>query len=252
MNASRPTKRARVSLSSPSKGDETESVRADVLAKSAGRAYDEIRMRIVDGRLPPGMRLKEHVLAEEVGVSRTPVREALRRLSTEGFVTLIANQGAAVTEWDARSLAGLIEVRSEIAALAARLAALRITTEQIDMLRELVGKMARLPEQHDAAFLSDAAQLNTALHRVISDASGNEWVRTLLDQTAYLPLVQRATHAFTSDAWKDSVSRYQVLISALERKDAEWASALIKVHFLSAKNFIMQQYQTERGVDEVK
>lgn len=215
-----------------------EQAAADTLAKSAGKAYDEIRVRILDGRLGSGERLREHVLAEQIGVSRTPIREALRRLAADGFVTLVANQGASVTEWSDESLADLVDVRSELAAMAARRAALRIDDEQIAQLRALNVRIAQVAERRVPGFLSEAAELNIAFHRIIWDASGNRWVRQLLDQTAYLPLVQRAHHAFDETAWNQGIARYVDLVQAFSTRDAEWAAALIKAHFLAAKHSI--------------
>ncbi len=212
---------------------------SETLAKAASKAHDEIRIRILDGRLAPGERLREHVLAMQIGVSRTPIREALRRLAADGYVTLIANQGASVTEWTDQSLADLVDVRAELAAMATRRATARIDETQIGQLRALNTRMAEVAERRAIGFLTEAAELNIAFHRIIWDASGNPWIRQLLDQTAYLPLVQRAHHAFDELAWSQGIARYVDLVRAFETRDAEWAATLIKSHFLAAKHSIL-------------
>ena len=209
------------------------------LARSAAKAYDEIRERIVDGRLAPRTRLREQALAQEIGVSRTPIREALRRLAADGFVELVPNAGASVVEWSDRSLADLIDVRAELAGMATRLAARRIEPERIAELERLNARMGQVARRREAGFLGDAAALNIAFHRVVFGASGNDWLQQLLEQTAYLPLVQRAAYSFDHGAWEAGLARYAELIEALRARDAARAETLIRAHFLAAKHWIL-------------
>ena len=211
------------------------------LARSAAKAYDEIRERIVDGRLAARTRLREQALAREIGVSRTPIREALRRLAADGFVELVPNAGGSVVEWSDRSLADLIDVRAELAGMAARLAARRIEEDRIAELERLNARMAQVARRREAGFLGDAAELNIAFHRVVFSASGNDWLLQLLEQTAYLPLVQRAAHAFDHGAWEAGHARYAELIEALRARDEAWAETLIRAHFLAAKHWIVMR-----------
>jgi DNA-binding GntR family transcriptional regulator len=222
--------------------------RVKSLAKSAAKAYDHIRIRILDGRLAPASHLREHILAAEIGVSRTPIREALRRLAADGFVTFVPNVGASVISWSGQSLADLIEVRTQLAGMAARLAASRIKEEQIEQLRQLNAQLAQVAKQRHAGFLGEAARLNIAFHRVIFTASGNEWLARLLEQTAYLPMVQRAHFAFDQKAWQHSAVRYADLIDALASGESDWAAALIQAHFLAAKHAVAQR-ASDHGAD---
>lgn len=217
---------------------DTAASKATSLAKSAAKAYDYIRARILEGSLPPSSHLVEHVLASEINVSRTPIREALRRLAADGFVTFVPNQGAKVVEWSAEALSDLIDVRSQLAGMAARLAAGRITKDQIEELRSLIARLAKITEQvgHDA--LAEAARVNNAFHRVVFNASGNTWLIQLLEQTAYLPMIHRAHFAFDPLAWRHGIARYEDLIDAFTARDATWAESLIQTHFLAAKFMI--------------
>ena len=210
------------------------------LAKAAAKAYEYIRTRILDGTLPPSSHLVEHILASEISVSRTPIREALRRLAADGFVTFVPNQGAKVVEWSEESLAALIDVRSELAGMAARLAAARISKEAIEELRNLNRELARITRRRDDEVLTEAARINNAFHRVIFDASGNDWLIQLLEQTAYLPMIHRAHFAFDPLAWQHGIARYTDLIDAFSARDATWAECLIQTHFLAAKFMIRQ------------
>jgi DNA-binding GntR family transcriptional regulator len=208
------------------------------LAKSAAKAYDYIRTRILEGTLPPSSHLVEHILASEINVSRTPIREALRRLAADGFVTFVPNQGAKVVEWSEEALADLIDVRSELAGMAARLAAGRISKEEIEELKRLNAQLAKITERRDDGVLTEAARLNNMFHRVIFNASGNSWLIQLLEQTAYLPMIHRAHFAFDPLAWKHGIARYEDLIDAFSAREATWAESLIQTHFLAAKYMI--------------
>ena len=117
------------------------------MAKSAGKAYDAIRARILDGNFPPKSHLREKDLAEVIGVSRTPVREALRKLAADGYVQFIPNRGAFVAEWTETSLSALIDVRAELAAMAGRLAANQIRREDLAELARLNRAMIELAER---------------------------------------------------------------------------------------------------------
>src|SRR5579862_7591453 len=93
---------------------------------SPHRIYEEIRNKIINGDLPPGTRLRERELADELGVSRVPVREALPYLQADGFITLESHRGAIVTELTLRDVRELFDVRLGVEVYAARLAAQRV------------------------------------------------------------------------------------------------------------------------------
>ena len=105
------------------------------MSKAADRAYDWVRQRILSGEYPPGSHLKEERIAEDSEVSRTPVREALRRLSNEHFVKFVPNQGAFVATWENDDVEVIFELRAMLEGYAAQRAASRISEEQI---RELL------------------------------------------------------------------------------------------------------------------
>jgi len=227
--------------SAGSAASDTAPTKGTSLAKSAAKAYDYIRTRILEGTLPPSSHLVEHILASEISVSRTPIREALRRLAADGFVTFVPNQGAKVVEWSEEALSDLIDVRSELAGMAARLAAARISKDEIEELQSLIRQLAKVAEQREDDGLTEAARVNNAFHRVIFNASGNTWLIQLLEQTAYLPMIHRAHFAFDPLAWRHGIARYEDLIDAFTARDATWAASLIQTHFLAAKFMIRRR-----------
>jgi DNA-binding GntR family transcriptional regulator len=146
-----------------------------------------------------------------------------------------------VVEWSEQSLADLIDVRSELAGMAARLAATRINKEAIEELRSLNREISRVTQENKDDVLTEAARLNNAFHRVIFNASGNLWLIQLLEQTAYLPMIHRAHFSFDPLAWQHGIARYEDLIDAFSVRDATWAASLIQTHFLAAKFMIRQR-----------
>ena len=149
-----------------------------------------IQARVLSGELASGTRLRQEALAEEFGVSRTPVREALRKLQASGLVELRPNRGALVRGLSAREIRDAYEVRAELEGLAAELAAVRIRQEQLDRLREaqalfgdaLEHTVQARADSHEARDEEIArwGRANDLFHQVIQEAAGNDvLVRTL-------------------------------------------------------------------------
>jgi len=217
------------------------------MVKAVDGAYETIRAGILDGRWAPGAPLREEELAAALGVSRTPVREALRRLAADGYVEFPPNGRATVTSWTPDSLADLVDVRAELAALAARKAAQRLGPAELDRLRAINRAMAKLAGQPDARSLRELARLNLAFHAIVFEGSGSEWLPQLLRQTVTLLLVQRAHQGFRRDDWKRSVAHYDELIDAVAARDGEWAASIIRAHFLAAKHTLLATLRAVRG-----
>src|SRR5438132_4484728 len=142
------------------------------LARNASLAATElIRDAIVDGRLEPGRRLKEEELARELGISRTPVREALLVLQSEGLVAAEPNRGATVRSHDAEDLDDLYQLRALLEGYAARRAAARISEEALAGLRASCERFAALVDA--GAELRDVVRENNVFHSAILDAAGS-------------------------------------------------------------------------------
>jgi DNA-binding GntR family transcriptional regulator len=132
------------------------------------RVHEELLERIVAGELPPGARLRQEALAEELGVSRTPLREALARLVTEGLVEFAPNRGATVAGRDFSDMEQAWRARLVIEPGAARLAAERRDPEAIERMRETVERQRRVADDVTASF-----ELNREFHLALVAASGN-------------------------------------------------------------------------------
>jgi len=144
--------------------------RTNGAASEVERVTDLLRAEVLDGSRPPGSKLVERDLAEELGVSRVPVRDALKALAAEGLVTLRPRTWAVVSEFSAEDIADLTEVRQALEGLAFRLAAQRRTEEGLTRLRAVVDDEAAAAHRDDAARARRSA---AAFHEVVFDLAGN-------------------------------------------------------------------------------
>lgn len=189
----------------------------------------ELRSRIVDGDYPPGERLTEDRLAADFGVSRNPVREALRIVEADGLVTMIPRRGAVVATPDASTVADLFAVRSSLETVAARMAAERATPQDVADLRSLLDAARLATEQDD---LSRVAQLNSSLHMRVIEISGNRWLASI-SQALYLHVhwifrigaAHRAPHS-----WQEHIR----LVDAIEAGNPDDAEAAAQGHVAAA------------------
>ncbi|GAA1876677.1 GntR family transcriptional regulator [Lapillicoccus jejuensis] len=193
------------------------------------QVLDELRRRIVDGVYPPGSRLTEDRLAEDFGVSRNPVREALRVAVADGLVTLSPRRGATVAVPDPSSVADLFAVRGSLEPLAARLAAERVTPADVAALRALLDEAARAT---DAGDLARVAQLNTDLHLAVVRLSGNRWLTSVVT-----PLYLHVQWVFRLGAevraphsWREHIR----LVDAIAAGDPDGAAEAARAHVEAA------------------
>ncbi len=133
----------------------------------------ELRRRIVDGDYAQGERLTETRLADDFGVSRNPVREALRVVEAEGFVQILPRRGAVVATLDETAVRDLFAVREQLETLAAGLAAERATPKDVARLRRLLDDASAATDGKD---FDRVAELNSAFHRAVIEVSGNRWL----------------------------------------------------------------------------
>jgi DNA-binding GntR family transcriptional regulator len=200
-----------------------------------GARADEIGKKIADdivlGHFEPGMRLDEVMLANRFAVSRTPVREALKQLATQGLVVCRPNRGAVVAQLTAEQIARMFEAIGELEAACARHAALRLSASERDHLCTLHAQ-ARVAMRAADADLYD--QLNQELHRVIIQGCGNP---VLIDMTLGL---RHRLSPFRSSQFRQierisaSFEEHAVIIEALMAHDVSTAQRQMRSHLLSA------------------
>jgi DNA-binding GntR family transcriptional regulator len=203
------------------------------VGKAAEKAYAVIRARILSGDFSRGERLREEELAQMAGVSRTPIREALRRLDAEGLVEFLPNRGASVTAWTEQELDNLYEARALIEGYAAERAAARISLAELDQLSKLARQMHELDSSSDSA--DEMTRLNSEFHRIITAASGNSHLESLVRGLTDAALVYRTFRHYTPERLLASKFHHEEIVTALRARDGAWASAMIRAHILAAR-----------------
>lgn len=188
---------------------------------------DQIRDMIVEGELPPGERINEGTLSEQFGISRTPLREALKVLASEGLVELRPNRGTRVSAITPEEVGELFEAVSGIERLAGELAALRMTERDIERLKALHERMER---HYDAGERHEYFRLNQQIHNTIVSLAGN----SVLEAThaSLMVRVRRARYMAiqSPERWHESVQEHRAIMRALEARDSVAAGDLILNH----------------------
>jgi len=195
---------------------------------SADYVYQELRHRIITKNLKPGQRLPEVNIAVEMGVSRTPVREALRRLASEGLVLIIPNSGARLASPTKREMEDTYVVREQLECLATRIAAGRISERNIRRLEDTIIEEERAFEEKN---LELYLEVNETFHKVIADSSGNrvlsEYVENILARTnAYVVFYD----PFYDIEDNPSVIQHKGIVQAFKDRDADLAVDLMREH----------------------
>ncbi|MCK9408855.1 MAG: GntR family transcriptional regulator [Bacteriovoracaceae bacterium] len=221
------------------------------LAPLRDRIASSIRNAIIDGRMLPGTRLTEQELVSMLGVSRTPLREALLLLDAEGFVNVLPRKGAVVSAITKEDVEEIYGAKSILETAAAKLACEKISYETIESLSELTNEMeaAMNDERKDYRTMLN---LNSEFHQLLSDAGGNkrisQFIRNLRSQTLrynyiYLSLQSRI---------ETSIADHRHMIEALKQRDKERIAQLIQDHNASACRslceFIQQHSLTNPNV----
>jgi DNA-binding GntR family transcriptional regulator len=193
--------------------------------------YESLRNAIVDGTFAPGERLKDPQLEDWLGVSRTPIREALLRLERAGLVITQPGKATTVAPFDLGSTISAQQVAAAMHELAAQLAVAVITPAQIDEMVEANSAFALALDVLDADAALDA---DHAFHAVFVEASGNPLIADVLEQTT--PLLHRVERMrFASFAGRDSVTQHDAIIERTRAGDTAGAAVLVRENWLSLR-----------------
>jgi DNA-binding GntR family transcriptional regulator len=200
--------------------------------------YAKLLELISSGTVPPGERLDERALAQALGVSRTPVREAVTRLVSDGLVEHRAYQGNFVRRFSADQVAGLYDVRRALEVLAIREAIPRLTDGQLRAIHRALDDACAALEAGDMPGFADA---DRTFHRLISECSENETlIHTLRRLEAQIQLVRTAANRDPQLVERTLAERDQIM-AALETRDADRAAALMAEHIDDVKRTVIAQ-----------
>lgn len=202
-------------------------------------ARDRLRTQIVRGDLAPGVALLETQLSEELGISRTPLREALKLLAAEGLLELRSNRSAQIAPLRQNEIDEIFEVISAIEGTAAQLAASRITNQELKRLTQL---QERMEAHHDNRKLEEYFKINQEIHGFIVACAKNGILRSTHD--TLLARAERARYFALSSSrtrWDDSVREHRQILKALKARDAEAACRALTQHVLRTGRAVSEQ-----------
>lgn len=205
------------------------------VADATDTAYRAILELILSGEVSGGERLREQELALRSGVSRTPVRQALSRLASEGMVKMSRNRGAQVREVTAQDSLDLLAVRAEFEPMATRLSVPRLTPEDLDSLGDLTERMESLAAQ--STFRpTELGELNLAFHAILTQNCGNRFLVTSLQSASRPAMVARAFRSYSPASLQRSMRHHAEILEAARVGDAQWAESAMRTHILSARH----------------
>ncbi|WCL53255.1 GntR family transcriptional regulator [Gimibacter soli] len=216
------------------------------MSKATEKAYETIRAAILSGRYAPGAHLKEEELVGLCGVSRTPVRDALRRLAADRYVVARRNQGTYVNEWSLDDIACIFEMRALLEGYAAERAATRITPDQLARVdkawRDIEDVLAK-----DKLDIPEFLRANRVFHTTIIEAACNRQLRETIDQLVQPPIVNRTAMTYSRQDLRQSNDHHGLILSALKTGDAVTACTAMRQHLLTSYQNFLRNYDRSLG-----
>ncbi len=203
--------------------------------------FESLREAIIQGRLKPGERLMEIQLAEEMGVSRTPVREAIRKLELEGFVVMVPRKGAYVAGISLKDIVDIFEVRAALEGMAAGLAAERITEEEMDELERSLLMINATGEDDLAAIV----KADAAFHELIYKASRNQRLVQIITHLQEQIQRFRMTSLSQPGRTKIVLDEHKKIVEAISDRNVELAQTLAREHIENAEQILLNALKGE-------
>ncbi len=203
--------------------------------------FESLREAIILGKLRPGERLMEIQLAEEMGVSRTPVREAIRKLELEGFVVMVPRKGAYVAGVSIKDIVDVFEVRAALEGLAAGLAAERITDEEMDQLEEAIVKLSGEED------VLTVVKGDSMFHELIYKASRNHRLTQIITHLQEQINRFRLTSLSVPGRLKIAVGEHKKIIEAICDRNVNLAHSLASEHMENAEQNLLNAIREEEA-----
>lgn len=205
--------------------------------------FNTLRQGILTGELKPGERLMEIHLANKLGVSRTPIREAIRKLELEGLVTMIPRRGAEVAQITEKSLKDVMEVRRALDALSVELACDRINDEELAALGKACESFEKAVSTGDPKKI---AQADVEFHNIIVKAAGNTRLVQLINNLSEQMYRYRFEYIKDVSTHEQLIAEHRILFDCIRNKDKTTAAKTAKLHIDNQENAIMRQLHKEQ------
>lgn len=200
--------------------------------------YEQLKMQILQGIIKPGTRMMEVELADDMGVSRTPVREAIRKLEKEGLVTIEPRRGAYASEISLKDMVDTLEVREDLEGLAAALAAERITPEQVKELEDIT---ARYREAIEAKDTESIIHYDEIFHKHIVSCAENETLSQITGTVQELALRFRYFYYDDFSRYESMPGEHRAILAAISSGDTDAARETAEKHVNHLKSFVESQ-----------
>ena len=198
--------------------------------------YEELKMQILTGKITPGMRMMEVELAESMGVSRTPIREAIKKLEKEGLVTIEPRKGAYASQLSVKDMVDILEVRQDMEGLAASLASYRMVPKQ---MRELETISIAYNKAVEEGNMADMIKYDTEFHNLIIESCNNNILMTMITQLEELVLRFRYVYYDNIKRAEKMPSEHSMIMEAIKDGRADAARASAEMHIERIKDMVM-------------
>lgn len=205
--------------------------------------FNTLRQAILTGELKPGERLMEIHLADRLGVSRTPIREAIRKLELEGLVTMIPRRGAEVAQITEKSMQDVLEVRRALDVLCVELACDRIREEQLEQLKNACTVFEKAVHTKDA---KEIARADVDLHNIIVEAADNRRLIQLVNNLSEQMYRYRFEYIKDISQHQRLIREHRIIYESIVRKDKETAAQAAKLHIDNQEQAILARIRLER------
>lgn len=198
--------------------------------------FDSLRGAIISGVLKPGERLMEVQLAEKLGVSRTPIREAIRKLELEGLVVMMPRKGVYVTDMSTKDITDVLEIRAALEGLASGLAAMRITDDEIEDLEMTALEFHKAIEAED---IDRIMKEDIEFHDKIFKAARNEKLLQISNNLREQVQRFRIMYLNKSNKLKELAREHFKIAEAISQRNIEQAEKIAKMHIENAEKYIL-------------
>jgi DNA-binding GntR family transcriptional regulator len=205
-----------------------------------------IKEMIESGELRLGQKIDEITLAESFGVSRTPIREALRILNNQGVIDLVPHKGAFVRQFSIKEIDDMFQVMSILEGMCAELAAAKMTTADFKRVERLHKDLERYYEAKNHKAYNAT---NSKLHSLIQEIAGNAAINEVIAGLRQKVLLFRFRQLYEPERFKKSIQEHRKLLDALEKRDPKKAKAVMKAHLLAQSKALINILQ-KKGMEE--
>jgi len=205
--------------------------------------FERIKEAILVGTLYPGKRLKEELLAKELNVSRTPIREALQKLESDGLVIPLPRRGFIVRDFSMDDIRQIYDIRALLESYAASEAALRRNENDITRMKKFNDDFEKAIYKHDKSNLASVKNIQKAnqfFHDTVFEATKNQFLKYHISKVTVVPLIFRSYFWFSKQQLIQSLDAHRIIVKAIQRMEPERARAAMQEHIFRGRDYVLE------------